>query len=409
LKSFSVFQFVEFRLFFFSRLFLTLGITLQAVIVGWQIYEITKDPLSLGLVGLFEAAPSIAVALYAGHISDRKDRKKIIVFSFAILALCSFLLLWMVDQKSLFIHYGPLPIYAVIFISGIARGFSAPASFGFQGQIVPREFYGYQAAWNSTAFQVGNVMGPLLGGLAFAWFGIEVAYTLDLILTYLALVSIVWIAKKPIPDFNQKESVRESLFAGIHFVRKNKAILSAMSLDMFAVLFGGATALLPIFAADILHVGPDGLGYLRSASSLGAVLMAGFLSFYPPVYKSGKLLLAVVFGFGLTMVGFGLSESYVFSLVCLFLSGVFDSVSVVIRSTILQVLTPESMRGRVSAVNKIFVGSSNELGAMESGITAKWMGAVQSVVFGGIMTLAVVFFADRLSPDLKDLELKDHL
>ncbi|MCW7493116.1 MFS transporter [Leptospira sp. 2 VSF19] len=406
--SLAIFKHRDFRFFIVARFFMVLAINIQATIVGWQVYELTGSVLDLGLVGLFEAVPSIVVSLYAGHLADLRDRRNIIVICLFFLFLCSLTLYAFTGPLGfLLLKYKAFPIFLVILVSGIARGFISPAIFSFVTQLVPREHYPHSAAWMGTSFQAGAVIGPALGGIVYGSFGMQAAYALDSFCIGLPFLLFFWIAKRSLPERKEKEALKDSLLKGLRFVLKNEIMLGAMALDMFAVLFGGAVALLPVYAKDILFVGSEGLGYLRAAPSLGALLMAYYLTYKPPLEKSGRVLLLCVFGFGLCMLVFGLSESSLLSLFALFLSGVFDSVSVVVRSTIMQTMTPEEMRGRVSAINKVFIGSSNEIGAFESGLSAKILGPVGSVVFGATMTLLIVFFTFRFSPKLKDLELKN--
>lgn len=408
-SRYAVLRIRDFRYFVFSRFLFVLAIQMQAVVVGWQIYEITKDPLALGMIGLAEALPSIAVALYAGHLADLIPRKRIAVVAILTLVICSFLLWFFTWEDSRFLRtHGSFPIYMVIILSGFARGFTAPSLFAFMTQIVPRNLYPQSSAWAGTSFQIGAVAGPALGGLVYGFYGVSFAYATDLVFVILSLVFLLLVKGRPLPENSVRERLKSSLVSGLRFVFKNEYVLGAMTLDMFAVLFGGAVALLPIFAAEILYVGSQGLGFLRAAPSLGAVLTALVLAHYPPVRNTGKYLMASVAGFGLSMIVFGLSTNFTLSLIALFVSGAFDSVSVVIRSTIMQILTPDTMRGRVSSVNKIFIGSSNEIGAFESGVTAKFMGAVGSVVFGGFMTLVVVAVTRKVFPKLLQLELQDY-
>ncbi|EMY69470.1 MFS transporter [Leptospira vanthielii] len=406
--SLAIFKHRDFRFFIVARFFMVLAINIQATIVGWQVYELTGSVLDLGLVGLFEAIPSIVVSLYAGHLADLRDRRNIIVICLFFLLVCSLTLFAFTGPLSfLLVTYKAYPIFLVILVSGIARGFISPAIFSFVTQLVPREHYPHSAAWMGTSFQAGAVIGPALGGIVYGSFGMQMAYGLDSVCIGLPFLLFFWINKRSLPERKEKEALKDSLLKGLRFVLKNEIMLGAMALDMFAVLFGGAVALLPVYAKDILFVGSEGLGYLRAAPSLGALLMAYYLTYKPPLEKSGRVLLFCVFGFGVCMLVFGLSESFLLSLFALFLSGVFDSVSVVVRSTIMQTMTPEEMRGRVSAINKVFIGSSNEIGAFESGVSAKILGPVGSVVFGATMTILIVFFTFRLSPKLKELELKD--
>ena len=395
----------DFRLFISARFCITLAIQIQAVIVGWQVYEITKDPLSLGLIGLAEAIPSIAVSLYAGHIADTISRKKIIIVTIFTLLLCSSALLFFtMDPGEFILANGIFPIYAVIFISGIARGFITPAIFSYMPQLVPRELYQNAISWNSTLWEMASIGGPPVGGLIYGFFGITAAYTLDVLLTCLGLLLALLVANKPIPQITDEQGMVEKIKAGLKFVFKNKIILSAITLDLFAVLFGGAVALLPIFANEILHVGQIGLGFLRSAPGVGALLTALYLTYHPIRKSMGRTLLYSVAGFGLCMIFFAISKNIWLSMGMLVISGAFDCVSVIIRGTLLHTLTPENMKGRVSAVNNIFIGSSNEIGAFESGVAAKLFRVVPSVILGGVMTLVVVSAVAWKAPSLRKLE-----
>lgn len=394
----------EFRLYISARFFVTLAIQVQSVVVAWQVYELTKDPLSLGLIGLAEALPSIAVSLYAGHIADIVQRKKIILICFSTLLFCSSLLLIFTLQPSdFFTINGVWPIYAVIFLSGIARGFLSPALFSFMPQLVPRHLYPNAVTWNSTLWETATIAGLALGGLLYI-FGITAAYSVDVLLTLGGLVLVSGVGNKPLPPVTAEEGVAEKIKAGLRFVFHNKIILSAISLDLFAVLFGGAVALLPIFADEILHVGSIGLGILRAAPSIGALMMAFYITHHPIQKNTGKILLYCVAGFGVCMILFALSTNFWLSLSLLILSGGFDCISVIIRSMLLQTLTPENIKGRVSAVNHIFVGSSNEIGMFESGVMAKLIGTVPSVVVGGFATLAVVGITGWVSKSLRTLQ-----
>lgn len=395
----------DFRLYIFGRFCVTLAIQIQSVVVAWQVYEITKDPLSLGLIGLAEAVPSIGVSLYAGHVADIIQRKKIILICLATLLICSVSLLsFTFNPGANLLQQGVFPIYAVIFLSGIARGFISPALFSFMPQLIPRELYTNAITWNSTLWETATIAGLALGGLLYGIFGITAAYSVDVALTLAGLLLIANVKKRPVPENTMEEGVAEKIKAGLRFVFKNKVILSAISLDLFAVLFGGAVALLPIFAEEILHVGPFGLGILRAAPSIGALIMAFYMAHYPMTKNTGKILLGCVAGFGVCMILFALSTNFWLSLFILGISGAFDCVSVIIRSTLLQTLTPESMKGRVSAVNHIFIGSSNEIGMFESGVAARVMGTVPSVIFGGCMTLVVVGVTGWVSKSIRTLE-----
>jgi len=397
----------EFRLFIAGRFCFTLAMQIQAVIVGWQVYDLTKDPFSLGLIGLAEAIPSIVVALYAGHLADIKSRKKIIIFGNLVLIFCLITLFaYSLNLKNLIGRFGVLPIYSVIFLTGIARGFISPVVFSFMSQILPsKSLYPNAVSWNITVWQAASVGGPAVGGLIYGFFGLSVAYAAGLCLIFSAFILFSQIVAKPLPETPQEFQKRESLLTGIRFVFNNRLILNAMSLDLFAVLFGGAIALLPIFASDILQAGPQGLGFLRSPPAIGSILIGLYLTHHPIGKNAGKKMLMAVTGFGICMILFGISTNYYLSLILLLLSGVFDSISVIVRHTLMQTLIPEHLKGRVSSVNSIFVGSSNEIGAFESGLTASMMGAATSVIFGGAMTLLVVIFTAFKAKKLRELNL----
>jgi len=403
---YAVLRIADFRLFILSRFCVTLAIQIQAMIVLWQVYELTHDPLMQGLIGLAEAIPSIIVSLYAGHLADIKPRKNIILTALTTLVLCSVALYYFTTNAGAFIlGYGVYPIYAVIFVSGVARGFMSPATFSFMPQLVPRELYRNAISWNSTFWEVASIGGPPLGGLIYSLMGITSAYTLDAALMLTGLLLAFMVTNKPLPPaVNDTQGTGEKIREGLRFVFGNKLILSAITLDLFAVLFGGAIALLPNFADMVLHVGTTGLGFLRAAPGVGAVLMAIYITHHPIRKHMGRILLACVAGFGLCMILFALSTNFWISFFLLTMSGMFDCVSVIIRGTLLQTLTPEHMKGRVSAVNNIFIGSSNEIGAFESGSMARLLGVVPSVIFGGAMTLITVGTVAWKSKSLRKLQ-----
>jgi sugar phosphate permease len=377
-----------------------------SVIVGWQLYDITGDPLDLGLIGMAEFIPQIGIALFAGHMADRFDRRLMVMLTNAGFLLCSLILLafsfnlW--EMQSVL---GVMPIFVVVFIIGLVRGTMYPAIVAFWGQLVPKELYPQASTWNSGVWHISAVAGPAIGGLVYGFGGVEAAHFTVLGFASVALFLLALVPRYPVPERKTDDGLWTSLGVGIRFVFKQKVILGSMALDMFAVLFGGAVAMLPVFAADVLHTGPEGLGLLRACPAFGAVLMSAWLAYYPPVKNSGFKLFAGVAGFGICIIAFALSEWFWVSAAILILSGVFDNISVVIRSTIIQVYTPEHMRGRVAAVNSIFIGSSNELGAFESGVAAKLMGLIPSVVFGGAMTLVTVGLTAWLSPAMRKLKL----
>src|SRR6185369_3938136 len=376
---------------------------LQAVVVGWQVYRITHDPLSLGLIGLAEALPFIAIALPAGYLADRRNRRAISVAALFVLACCSITLYVLSATPGLLVRVGIVPIYAVIFISGIARGILQPARQALSAEIIPRSMFQNAIAWRSSTWQTASVIGPAIGGLLYGFAGAQISYAVAALLMLAALAAFLMMRYTPVPRAIQDESMVAELLTGLRFVWSEHAILAALSLDLFSVFLGGAEALLPVFASEILKVGPQGLGLLRAAPAAGAVTMGIFLAHRPPFRRAGRTMLLAVAVFALAIVGFGLSRSFYLSLGLLALSGMADNVSVVIRSTLIQLLTPPQMLGRVSAVNSIFVGSSNELGAFESGVAARLFGTVPAVVLGGSAALLVVGLTAKLVPRLRNL------
>ena len=373
----------------------------QAVVVSWQLYQITHDPLSLGLIGLAEVIPYVSVALFAGHIVDRGDRRGISVRALWVLVLAATVIRYFAGGASL--PSRVWPYYLLIGMCGVARAFLQSSRSALVGEIVSREHFVNAATWRSSTWQLGTVLGPALGGLLLGRFGARTAYTLNLLLAAVALLSMLAVRYLPVPRAAVSVSIRESLAEGIAFVRGNRVLLGALTLDLFAVLFGGAVALLPVFSAEILHVGAQGLGLLQAANGAGAVCMAIFIAHRGPFERTGRTLFGVVTIFGVCMIGFALSRDFWLSFALLAVGGAADNVSAVIRSTLVQVLTPTELMGRVSAVNAIFIGSSNELGAFESGAAARLIGTVPSVIFGGCMTLAVVAATARKVPELRQL------
>jgi MFS family permease len=408
----------DFRRYITARVLFNVATQIQGVVVSWQIFKLTNDPLALGLIGLAEAIPSIGVSLYAGHVADSVRRKRIIVPAVLVLFLCAVVLFWLSHQaQAMLLDQGRVhlsvfnativwPLYLVIFMSGVARGFLGPALFSFMPQLLPeRGLLPNAVTWSSTSWQASAVIGPAVGGLLLHQ-GISFAYGIDVTLEGLALLLFISIASRELPTIvGERLKLSESILSGIKFIFANQLVLAALSLDMFAVLFGGAVALLPFFAENILKAGPDAFGYLRAAPAVGSVIMAVWLTFSPLKSGAGRKLLWAVAGFGVATIGFALSRNLYLSLFLLFLTGVFDSVSVIVRSTLVHTYTPEYMKGRVSAVNNIFIGSSNEIGGFESGATAKLMGTVPSVVFGGIMTVLVVAITAWRADQLRKLDM----
>ena len=394
----------DFRWYILSLFAMTLGSQLQAVVVGWQVYTMTHDPLSLGLIGLAEALPFIAVALPAGYVADRWNRRTVSVLALAVLALCSVGLLVLSAADGLLARVGAAPIYAVIFVSGIARSLLQPARQALSSELVPRHQLETAIAWRSSSWQTAAVAGPAIGGLLYGFAGAVVSYSVDAGIMVVALVAMLIMRYSPGERTIGRVSVRTDLLQGLRFVWGQPIILGALSLDLFSVFLGGAEALLPVFASEILRVGPQGLGILRAAPAAGAVAMGVYLAHRPPIERAGRALLVAVAVFAVAIIGFGCSTSFWLSLALLGVSGMADSVRVVIRSTLLQLLTPAHMLGRVSAVNSIFIGSSNELGAFESGVTARAFGTVHAVVAGGVAALVVVVVTARVVPALLTLK-----
>ena len=392
-----------YRWFIVSLFTMTLASQIQAVVVGWQIYALTRDPLALGMIGLAEVLPFVGLALYAGHVADVANRRTISIASLVVLLGCAGALLGMTSSGFLAAH-GVWPIYLVIAVSGVARSFLQPARNAISAELVPRALYPSAVAWRSSTWQTGAVAGPAAGGLLYGFASAKAAYLTDLLLLLVAVVAFLCVAYAPAPRPRHTGPVLASLGSGVRFVLGHPVILGALSLDLFSVFLGGAEALLPVFAAEILHVGPQGLGVLRAAPAAGAVGMSLWLAHRPPMRRAGRSLLVAVALFAACIIAFGLSRSFWFSLVVLAVSGMADNVSVVIRSTLLQTLTPPEMLGRVSSVNQIFIGSSNELGAFESGVAARLLGTVPSVVLGGLASLGVVAFVASKVPSLRKLE-----
>ena len=405
--AYAVLRVRDFRLFLSFRFFATIAFQMQSIIVGWQVYQITKDPLALGLVGLAEALPNIASALFAGNAADKYNRKKIIIW-FMLLFVCGTIALFLFTLPSFGIlsKVGVFPIYLVVAVSGVARAFLYPAIIAMMAQLVPRRLYTNSSTWNSMIWHIGAITGPAIGGMVYGFFGVRAAYISVLLFLFISFILLMFVKNRTMPPVEKGETLIQRLSGGLKFVFKNQILLGAMSLDMFGVLFGGAVAMLPVFAAEVLNTGPQGLGFLRAAPMAGAVIMAGILAYRPPMVKAGKFLFVSVAGFGLSIILFALSKNFYLSLALLMMSGMFDNISVVIRATTMQLVTPDEMRGRVASVNSIFIGSSNEIGSFESGLAAKLMGLIPSVILGGGITLLVVLITAKLSPKLRSLNLR---
>lgn len=393
---YAALRFWNFRLYLVGNALAIFGTQMQTAAVQWEIFDRTHSKLMLGLIGLVQFMPMIALTLPAGHQADRGHRKAIVMLAMLSMAACSLFLAWMSWTG------GPVAwMFGALLVSGVARAFLQPAKAALLPQIVPREVFSNAVTWNMSGFQVAAIVGPAACGQMIGYF--KLAWPVYLVDAFATCTFFVFLSMIGVPRHavTATAATGEALLAGFRFVRRNKIILAAITLDMFAVLLGGAVALLPVYADDILHVGPVGYGWLRTAPAVGALLFSFVFAHRPPIEQAGKTLLWTVVGFGLTMIVFGFSRSYWLSLSMLFLSGAFDIVSVIIRHTLVQLLTPDEMRGRVSAINSVFIGASNELGSFESGLVAEVFTPVFSVVSGGVGTLMVVAIVAWLWPELR--------
>ncbi len=409
-SSLSIFKIKEYRYYILARFFLTFGIQLQMSTINLQVYyEFTKEEYVLGMLGLTEAVPFIITSFFSGHYADKLNRKKIILYSLTLLLLGAIALYINSASFILFTRsLGLTALFSIVFIFGIVRSFLSASVQPFMTALIPRNLYTQSSTWNSTAWHMGAIIGPVVAGLIYGYrneLHADWCYLLNIILYVLALLFILLIKYTQTFVVEQTESIKESMKVGLNFVFKNKIVLSALSLDLFAVLFGGAVVLIPAFTDKILKLGPEAYGLLRTAPAIGAVVTALIVSVIPLGKKAGVALLWSVAAFGIFTILFGLSTNYWLAFFMLFLTGAFDNISVVVRHSILQLMTPDNMRGRVSAINSVFIGSSNEIGAFESGVAAKILGLVPSIVFGGAMTILVVLGIHKLNPELKDLDL----
>ncbi len=409
---YAALRFREFNIFLLLRFVLVFAWSMQFIVIEWQVYTLTKDPLSLGIIGLMEIIPALSMALFAGHIVDQREKRNLFLCCIGLFSLIS-LGLFFLSEASIMARWGQksilYSIYGFVFFGGLLRAFFGPTIFSLVSLIVPKKVYPNAATWNSSTWQMASVLGPAVAGLTINWLGVHWSLCIVFVLVVISFLLGLLISKKPVLNPKIGEPIIQSLKEGVRFVFKTKAILGALSLDMIAVLFGGAVALLPVFAQDILKVGPEGFGVLRAAPAVGAFLTMLTTAYIPISRRAGMKLLVAVFGFGISIIVFGLSSVFWISVIALFFSGITDGVSMVIRQTILQLKTPDHMRGRVSSVNSMFVGSSNELGAFESGLTAKLMGTVTAVVFGGTMTLITALTTGLVSPSFRNLDLEKDL
>lgn len=405
---YAALRFKEFNIFLFVRFALVFGWSMQFIVIEWEVYSLTKSPLALGIIGLMEFIPAFLMALFAGHIVDQSEKRNLLLKCIAAFSLISIGLYVLtlesvvnyLDQSTILYS-----IYMLVFFGGFLRSFFGPTIFSLVALIVPKSIYPNAATWNSSVWQLAGVTGPAFAGFSIYWIGVNSSLSIVFAFVSVSFFALLLIKKKPLLNPKIGEPVIQSLKEGVKFVYHSNAILGAISLDMVAVLFGGAVALLPVFAQDILEVGSKGFGVLRAAPAVGALITMLITAYLPISKRAGLKLLIAIFGFGLCIIVFGLSEIFWISVVALFFSGVTDGVSMVIRQTILQLKTPDHMRGRVSSVNSIFVGSSNELGALESGVAAKLLGPVTAVVFGGTMTLLTVLSMAFISPTFRKLDL----
>jgi len=398
----AAFQFSGFRLYQIARFCIVFCTEMQSVAVGWQVYEITKRPLDLGLTGLVQFLPGMLLFLVAGHAADRFDRRKLLTVCYAGYAVSSALLLAVTLRfEVLYRAETVAPIFAILFLVGVVRSFSMPASRALLPQLVPEEQFQSAVAWNSGIFQCATILGPALGGLLYAFSrGPALVYGVALIAGTVSVLTTlrIQIQSRPRP---REPFTMNTVLAGFRYIWTHKLVLGSISLDLFAVLLGGAVALLPVYAKEILRTGPWGLGLLRSAPGIGAGVMALLIAFKPIRKRAGATMLWCVGGFGVFTIVFGISRSLVLSLISLFFVGAADMVSVVVRGVLIQVETPDEMRGRVNAVDMIFIGASNELGEFESGLAAQWLGAVPAVVLGGVGTILVTVLWAWIFPELR--------
>jgi MFS family permease len=402
----------EFNIFLLLRFALVFGWSMQFVVIEWQVYSMTNDKLSLALIGLCEFLPAFLLAPFAGHIVDKKEKRNLFTLCIALFSLISFGLFWLTSERiesswsTNSILYG---IDGLVFFGGVLRAFFGPTIFSLIALLVPKKIYPNAATWSSSTWKGASVFGALCGGFLIAWIGVHHTLGIIFLLVMIALVLVFQIAKKPILNAESKESVKESLKSGLRFVFNDKVILGALTLDMIAVLFGGAVAIFTVFAKDILDAGPKGLGILNAALSSGSIITMLATTYIPITKNTGKKLLISIFGFGICMIIFGASKLMWLSVLTLFFAGVFDGISMVVRQTILQLKTPDHMRGRVGAVNSMFVGSSNELGAVESGVAARIFGAPLAVMLGGTATLIIVAIIGVKNKPLRELDLQQDI
>ncbi len=398
----AAFQYSNFRYFMAARSLITAASEMQAVAVAWQVFGLTHRPLDLGLVGLAQFLPGVLLFLPAGHTADHVPRKRIIQCCYGAFSICSLLLLTFTLRGLTAVW----PVYVALLWNGTVRAFNGPAAQSFLPLIVPEEHFQNAVAWASSIFQMSTILGPMIGGLLYGWTGSPVPVYVAAMTTYLVALVLVSRLRLPVKLRLRPPVSLDTVLEGLRFIFRTRLILGAMSLDLFAVLLGGAVALLPVYARDILHAGAQGLGILRASTGVGALLMAVAVAHWPPKEHAGKAMLVGVLGFGIGTLIFGVSRNLAVSVAALAMCGACDMVSVIVRHTLIQMGTPDEMRGRVSAVNTVFIGASNEVGQFESGITAQWFGTVPAVLLGGVGTIAIVALWWRVFPELRRFGLR---
>ena len=404
---FASLKILEYRNLIGGRFLFIMGLRMMGTVVGWWVYNLTNDPLAIGLIGLSEVIPAITMALYAGHIIDISEKKKLLLTGVVLYFLAVIVLIFLSTSYTshyLSNHWIAICIYGVVFFTGIVRAFTGPTFGVLLAYIVPKQYIQNAITWNQGTWLTASVTGHAIGGFLIAGFGITGTLIAISFLIFGGFIFLIRLKRKPALNIRGEKKTWESMKEGLRFVFKTKELLGAISLDLFAVLFGGAVAMVPVYARDILKVGPEGFGFLNAASDMGSICIIILLTFFPLQRKQGRTLFFAVAGFGLCIIIFGLSKLFWLSFAALFIAGLVDGISVVIRGTITQLKTPDNMRGRVMSVNSMFINSSNELGQFESGVAAKLLGVVPSVVFGGCMTIGVVIATWFKAPTLRKME-----
>lgn len=397
----------EYRFFIITRFFYIMAVRMVTTVVAYQLFQLTRDSFSIGMIGLSEFVPVFALALYAGYRIDKSDKRTLLLKSILCYALCAAALI-LVTSSVVTSRFNTkaieLAFYGIVFFTGVIRSFAGPTSNAIIAQLVPRSILSYAANISSTTWLLASILGHASAGFFIAWFGVHVTFWIILVYVLLAALAVSFISKKPIVQTKTDVKAWESVKEGLRFVFRHKVLLGAITLDLFAVLFGGAVALIPEFAERILKVGPIGFGWLNAAIDIGSIIMIVLVTLFPLKRRQGTILMLAVAGFGACIIAFGLSDVYWISFSALLFAGMLDGISVVTRGTIFQLTTPDEMRGRVSSVNSMFINSSNELGQFESGVTARLMGAAPAVIFGGCMTLLVVTIMWFKAPDIRKFE-----